>query len=104
MALVDRDSQHLIQNISDDSDRLNAISSSAKDVQENSRKEADQGFAKEVSNIYSRFMRQNNLNQENGLPKGSDREASYLKELDSNKKVKEKSARKKQNKRDSFYG
>jgi len=34
MALVDRDSQHLIQNISDDSDKLQAVSINANDEEE----------------------------------------------------------------------
>jgi hypothetical protein len=49
-------------------------------------------------------MRQNNLNEESGLPIGSVKETSYLKELDSNRKVKEKSTRIKQIKVNRFYG
>jgi len=59
---------------------------------------------KKVANTYARFMRQNNLNEESGLPIGSVKETSYLKELDSNRKVKEKSTRIKQNKVNRFYG
>ena len=65
---------------------------------------ADQGFEKEVANIYARFMRQDNLNEESGLPIGSDKETSYLKELASNKEVKDKSKKDKQNKVNRFYG
>ena len=65
---------------------------------------ADEGFEKEVANVYARFMRQNNLNEESGLPIGSVKETSYLKELDSNRKVKEKSTRIKQIKVNRFYG
>ena len=36
-------------------------------------------------------MRQDNLNEVSGFPIGSDKEASYLKELESNKEVMEKS-------------
>jgi len=49
-------------------------------------------------------MRQNNLKKESGFPIGSDKEASYLKELDSNKEVKEKSDKKKREKVLRFYG
>jgi len=65
---------------------------------------ADESFGKEVANIYARFFRQNNLNEESGLPIGSDKEISYLKELGSNKLVREKSTRIKQNKVNRFYG
>ena len=49
-------------------------------------------------------MRQNNLNEKSGFPIGSDKEASCLKELDSNKEVKEKSDKKKRGKLIRFYG
>jgi len=49
-------------------------------------------------------MRQNKLNEVSGFPIGSDREASYLKELESNKEVKEKSDKKKRDKVLRFYG
>ena len=49
-------------------------------------------------------MRQNNLNEKSGHPIGSAKEASYLKELDSNKEVKEKSDKKKREKVLRFYG
>ena len=49
-------------------------------------------------------MRQNNLNDVSGFPIGSDKEASYLKELESNKEVKEKSDKKKRDKVLRFYG
>jgi hypothetical protein len=49
-------------------------------------------------------LSQNNLNKENGLPIGSDRETSYLKELASNREVKEKSDKKKRDKVIRFYG
>jgi len=44
------------------------------------------------------------LNKESGIPIGSDRETSYLKELDSNKEVKEKSDKKRLDKVIRFYG
>jgi len=65
---------------------------------------ADEGFEKEVANNYARFMRQNNLNEKSGLPIGSGKEISYLKELDSIRKVNEKTTRIKQNKVNRFYG
>jgi len=65
---------------------------------------ADEGFEKEVANIYTRFMRLDNLNEESGLPIGSVKETSYLKELDSNSKIKAKSKKIKQNKVNRFYG
>jgi len=49
-------------------------------------------------------MRQNNLNDVSGFPIGSDKEASYLKELESNKEVKEKLDKKKRDKVMRFYG
>ena len=49
-------------------------------------------------------MRQNKLNEKSGFPIGSDKEASYLKELESNKEVKEKSDKKKRDKVLRFYG
>jgi hypothetical protein len=49
-------------------------------------------------------MRQNKLNEGSGFPIGSDKEASYLKKLDSNKEVKEKSDKKKRDKVLRFYG
>ena len=47
-------------------------------------------------------MQKNTLNEESGLPIGSDRETSYQKELDSNKVIREKSERILQKKRNSF--
>ena len=41
-------------------------------------------------------MRQNNLNEESGLPIGSAREITYKKKMDSIRKVEEKSDAKKQ--------
>jgi hypothetical protein len=49
-------------------------------------------------------MRQNNLNEKSGHPIGSAKEASYLKELDSNKEVKEKLDKKKRDRVIRFYG
>jgi hypothetical protein len=49
-------------------------------------------------------MRQNNLNEQSGFPIGSDRETSYLKELASNKEVREKADKKKRDKVIRFYG
>ena len=59
-------------------------------------------MAKEVADIYARFMRDNNLNQESGLEIGSAAELKYKKEMDSIRKVEEKSAAKKQKKRNRF--
>jgi len=47
-------------------------------------------------------MRQNNLNEESGLAIGSEGEIKYKKEMDSIRKVEEKSAAKKQKKRDRY--
>ena len=69
--------------------------------EEKSHEEADPGIVKrEVADIYTRFMRQNNLNEESGLAIGSAGEISYKKEMDSIRKVEEKSYAKKQKKRD----
>jgi len=73
--------------------------------EEKSREEADPGFAKrEVAEFYTRFMRQNNLNEDSGLPIGTAREIRYNREMDSIRKVVEKLNRKKQNKTQSFQG
>jgi hypothetical protein len=48
-------------------------------------------------------MRQNNLNQESGLAIGSAGEIKYKKEMDSIRKVEEKSDAKKQKKRNRFH-
>jgi len=50
------------------------------------------------------FLKKNNLNEKSGFPIGSDREMCYIKELDSNKEIKEKTEREKQNKMNRFYG
>jgi len=70
--------------------------------EEKSHKEADPGFAKEVADIYTRHMRQNKLNEESGLAIGSAGEISYKKEMDSIRKVEEKSDAEKQKKRDRY--
>ena len=49
-------------------------------------------------------MRENKLNEVSGFPIGSDREAPYLKELESNREVKQKSDKKKRDKVLRFYG
>jgi hypothetical protein len=69
--------------------------------EENSHAKADPGIVKrEVADINTRLMRQNNLDEESGLAIGSAGEISYKKEMDSIRKVEEKSYVKKQKKRD----
>ena len=101
MALVRPQSQPHMQNISNDSHLLQAVAGSMRE--ETSREEANENTTKrEVADIYTRFMRQNNLNKESGLPIGSARELRYKKELVSIRKVEEKSNGKKQKKRNHF--
>ena len=100
MALVAPHAQPHLHNILDDSHLMQAIPDGERE--EKSHQDADPGMAKEVADIYARFMRDNNLDQESGLEIGSAAELKYKKEMDSIKKVEEKSAAKKQKKRNRF--
>jgi hypothetical protein len=101
MALVAPNAQPHLHNILDESHLLQAVPDRVRE--EKSHEEADSGFAKIVADIYTRFMRQDNLNEESGLAIGSAGEISYKKEMDSIRKVEKKSDAQKQKKRKRFH-
>ena len=71
------------------------------DVEAGMKEEGDI-VKREVANLYRKFMTKNKVCEESGIPIGSDK--GYLKELDANKKVKEKLNTEIQKRRDRFYG
>ena len=70
VALVDKDSNHLIQNVFKDSEvQQHAISSSAseKEIDSEAGKKGE-SIKQEVTELYKKFMRQNNLDEVTGIP------------------------------------
>jgi len=93
MALVDPMAPPLVQNISNDSHVLQAISDSA-------REEADESISNEVANLSQRFMRQIGLDEDCGLPIPENDRPMVRKNLSSEKYY--RSLKKKEQKKMSF--
>ena len=72
MALVDRNKRHLIQNIADDPDILEAVNYSARleeiAIEAVRNKGEAEKVKREVADLYRRFMGNMKLNEETGLP------------------------------------